>query len=295
MRKLVFILDLFILVGLSVFVFAGEYLEESRDGKILLVEEGGAYVLYIWPEFEGGDEPYITAGFMGGFANPEEQDKITSWSNNPLNRFPRVFEYDSLKNAYKIGEIPAYRSLEDYDEIFVTLNYEDEKEEYSIPISIVLGGCKQWNCLQKKVDSSCVSQHHKTCYQGGVYWMDSCNNAEELIEECKGRSCKNGVCAIEINPENEIKPIIISDVITEKELEENLYFCNGCELEEKCYPFGYRKSGNFCSDNGEFIEQLEEHSCENNFECKSNLCVSDECVDEGLFRKILNWFKKMFG
>ncbi len=34
--------------------------------------------------------------------------------------------------------------------------------------------------------------------------------------------------------------------------------------------------------------------CDNNFECKSNVCISDECVEEDLLRKILNWFKKLF-
>jgi len=71
---------------------------------------------------------------------------------------------------------------------------------------------------------------------------------------------------------------------------------DSCPLDGKCYPFGYRKSGKFCSDEGKFIEQLSgESTCENNFECSSNVCVSGKCVSEGFINKIMNWFKKLFG
>jgi hypothetical protein len=59
---------------------------------------------------------------------------------------------------------------------------------------------------------------------------------------------------------------------------------------------GYRKSGEYCSEDYAFVSQSdEEEVCENNFECESNVCVSGECVDAGLMRKILNWFKGLFG
>ncbi|MCK4647694.1 hypothetical protein KAT24_02080, partial [Candidatus Pacearchaeota archaeon] len=56
---------------------------------------------------------------------------------------------------------------------------------------------------------------------------------------------------------------------------EIFYPCSGCELEGKCYPYGYRKHGNYCSDeNNLFVNQIEEGKCDNSFECKSNVCVS---------------------
>jgi hypothetical protein len=72
--------------------------------------------------------------------------------------------------------------------------------------------------------------------------------------------------------------------------------CPGCIFDERCYTIGYRKSGEYCNASLEFISQLEgEEICENNFECDSNVCVSGECIDDGLMRKILNWFKGLFG
>jgi hypothetical protein len=72
--------------------------------------------------------------------------------------------------------------------------------------------------------------------------------------------------------------------------------CDGCSLDNKCYPYGYRKDNNFCKDNRTFIAQLNSNEkCDNNFECSSNVCVSGKCVDQGLLQKIMNWFKKLFG
>ncbi len=71
---------------------------------------------------------------------------------------------------------------------------------------------------------------------------------------------------------------------------------DSCPLDGKCYPFGYRKSGNFCSDSGGFVAQSEGNKvCDNNFECSSNVCVSGKCVSEGFIQKIMNWFSKLFG
>ena len=78
---------------------------------------------------------------------------------------------------------------------------------------------------------------------------------------------------------------------------EGVLICkDSCPLDGKCYPFGYRKSGEYCTDKGSFENQLKsDNKCENNFECSSNVCVSGNCISEGFLNKIMNWFKKMFG
>ena len=79
--------------------------------------------------------------------------------------------------------------------------------------------------------------------------------------------------------------------------EEPILFCkDSCPLDGKCYPMGYRKSEKFCSDEGMFIGQKKgDEICDNNFECKSNVCVNDKCVSQGFIEKILSWFKRLFG
>ncbi|MBA7671615.1 hypothetical protein ES703_79775 [subsurface metagenome] len=77
--------------------------------------------------------------------------------------------------------------------------------------------------------------------------------------------------------------------------EKMFYSCTGCELGGKCYPIGYRKEGRYCSDNNEFIDQSKAGTCDNSFECKSNVCISGECIEEGLIKRIIGWFRKLFG
>jgi len=70
---------------------------------------------------------------------------------------------------------------------------------------------------------------------------------------------------------------------------------DSCPSEGTCYPFGYRKEGKYCSDEGSFKEQLTENSaCENNFECSTNVCVDGKCMSSGLIQMITDWFKKTF-
>ncbi|MBU4069991.1 MAG: hypothetical protein KJ646_03330 [Nanoarchaeota archaeon] len=69
-----------------------------------------------------------------------------------------------------------------------------------------------------------------------------------------------------------------------------------CSLSDvECELISLRKDGNYCSYNKEWEKQKKVSAeCENNFECKSNVCISGECISEGLIKKILNWFKKLF-
>ena len=80
-------------------------------------------------------------------------------------------------------------------------------------------------------------------------------------------------------------------------VKEEILFCkDSCPREGKCYPFGYRKEGKFCSDLGAFTDQLHEDSaCDNNFECSTNVCIDGKCMSSGLIQKFVGWFKKLFG
>jgi hypothetical protein len=70
----------------------------------------------------------------------------------------------------------------------------------------------------------------------------------------------------------------------------------GCTYNENCLPIGTRSDNFYCSVEGGMKSQKPAgESCKNNFECTSNLCISDQCIDEGLFKRIVIWFKKLFG
>ena len=82
-----------------------------------------------------------------------------------------------------------------------------------------------------------------------------------------------------------------------EKLKEEILICkDSCPLDGKCYPFGYRKGGKYCSDEGAFKEQLKADAvCDNNFECSTNVCVDGKCISSGFIEKMTNWFKRLFG
>jgi hypothetical protein len=89
-------------------------------------------------------------------------------------------------------------------------------------------------------------------------------------------------------------PVEVSQEISQDEKKE---LCIGCIKENKCFPVGYRTSNEYCSGEQEtFLTQTsDDASCNNNFECDSNLCIDDKCVSSGLWQKIMSWFSKLFG
>lgn len=137
---------------------------------------------------------------------------------------------------------------------------------------------------------------------------DSCLDEEMLIEHyCSTEGyimsyqlkcefgCRNDKCE---GTQEEIDPEQAPIKLPRNDFVRNItYVCKGCEIDNKCYPFTYRKGGKYCSIEEEtFISQRQPDSiCENNFECSSNVCVSGKCIDEGFIQKILNWFKNLFG
>jgi len=67
-----------------------------------------------------------------------------------------------------------------------------------------------------------------------------------------------------------------------------------CFSDGLCYPLGFRLGGDYCTINGQFEDQLNQGSCNNYFECSSNLCIDGECVEQGIFRIFLRWFRGLF-
>jgi hypothetical protein len=110
----------------------------------------------------------------------------------------------------------------------------------------------------------------------------------ELIKCSYG--CKDGACIKAVPIE---EPIELSINMTS---EQATQICKGCNLENKCYPFGYRKEKSFCSDiTNQFAEQKKSKSeCKEHFECSTNLCINNECTREGFWMTITRFFRNLF-
>ena len=70
----------------------------------------------------------------------------------------------------------------------------------------------------------------------------------------------------------------------------------GCLYNTNCLPIGVRAKDLYCGIDGTLTNQLKaDESCDNNFECESNICVNDKCISGSLIQRFLDWFKKLFG
>ena len=168
-----------------------------------------------------------------------------------------VHEFGQKMCSYQETNYVIRRNLQCNLEVF----YSEVKEIFELPM---LSQKILKNGVIIKNPSPCSAETLKLTFIG--------NEMEEIIPD-------DGTGPIDFPVENQTE-----------------FFCNGCLLEEICYPLGYRKSGQFCSDSFEFIDQSKAGSvCENNFECGSNVCVSGECVSQSLIQKIIDFFRRLFG
>lgn len=108
--------------------------------------------------------------------------------------------------------------------------------------------------------------------------------AEQMIEKAE----KTGV-------KENVETAVETKAIFGEKKEEMLICKDSCPIDGKCYPFGYRKKGDYCSDEGAFKLQFKgESACDNNFECLSNVCIDSKCVSQAMIKRIMDWFGKLF-
>lgn len=167
----------------------------------------------------------------------------------------------------------------------------------------------KWECQDGSVNFGDIETNTQAVCKTYGLWkkeaLDFCSNrCSEQTGECGVKSFATLVpCTVadkpvvykpvEKTPKISIKPKVTTPTET---IGDAAVCTDSCSLAGKCYPFGYRKSGMFCSDEGKFTDQLtEKNSCENNFECSSNVCVNNACVSPGVMQKMLSWFDSLFG
>ncbi|MDP7181858.1 MAG: hypothetical protein QF811_05180 [Candidatus Woesearchaeota archaeon] len=132
-----------------------------------------------------------------------------------------------------------------------------------------------------------------------LVWVSSCDPEKQTsvfdgVSESVRFNCKES----DVEPKEEFfepEPILIEEpefLDLERpqppELEERK--CDGCISGGMCLPVGVRDKGEFCTTEGELRSQKPaDIRCDNNFECKSNVCANGSCMDSGVFKKFLSW------
>ncbi len=75
--------------------------------------------------------------------------------------------------------------------------------------------------------------------------------------------------------------------------EEDLKCGQGCNYNGECLPVGTRVASRYC-DFTQSLRVQKEGACENNYECKSNLCISGNCLSEAGGRNFLEDVEKTY-
>ena len=107
-------------------------------------------------------------------------------------------------------------------------------------------------------------------------------------------------------PVNNLKPIIDQEIIKQAP-PTPLNCAQGCDIDEGCLPLGTRMKEDskavYCDVDGQLKPQLTVGAtCDNNFECTTNSCLSGQCTDlkqelseqRGLMERILQWLNRLF-
>ncbi|MGY4884354.1 MAG: hypothetical protein ACP5NZ_02120 [Nanobdellota archaeon] len=233
------------------------------------------YVGYNCTDSDGGKNYYLKGELRDLFNNKSFFDTCIMEINGSLRASPygsNLSEGYCTENSYKF-------------------------ETYVCP-----NGCREGACIQQQTNSTNNTNppipptKREICINAGGIWKvfsNGCADSCELV-----RNMRNVACTQVITEGCECGP---DKCWTGTRCELNnqstgITTCNsGCLLNQKCYTFGYRKSGVYCAETNAFIPQLgNEAVCENNFECKSNLCIDSQCMNQGLMKKFMSWLKGSF-
>ena len=156
------------------------------------------------------------------------------------------------------------------------------------------GVCKTAEEWKMEAKEFCRSKCHKT--SSFLCGINQFSVAGECYAEPKEEPAAAPIEQEEKEKEEELKKEKPEEPKKPEEKEEFLFCRDSCPSEGKCYDFGYRKEGKFCSDEGLFVEQLmDDAACENNFECSTNVCVDGRCISSGLIQKVIDWIRSLFG
>jgi hypothetical protein len=241
--------------------------------------------------------------------------------NEKLRDFPFLLSYKVHGSPHSVGigflESPVSEISRDtiYTSTNEVLNYYEQNQNSLSLFIDVAGACSQDILYVRNDESFCCWPQTwlKTGIWNFMHVIGDNDNigysfGKNLIDErIIGLAYKKthhsqgmlygDILAIMPPSDNGNQKFELSESQIEDDKEGDILICNdSCLLDEKCYPFGYRILDKFCSNTGSFVKQLKgENSCENNFECSSNVCVSGSCVNKGFLQKVMNLFKKLFG
>lgn len=153
------------------------------------------------------------------------------------------------------------------------------------------------------------------CDDNDISTTDSCSGTPKKCSNTKITECKTGdnYCPTNCNYEQDKDCPEPGECSTDSDCDDNdactTDRCagtpkkcsnqktgSGCDLNGNCVPIGTRTENKYCDVDNSFKNQkIGEGSCDNNYECSSNICVNNQCIEANFIQKIIEWFKRLFG
>jgi len=214
---------------------------------------------------------------------------------------PKVlFVVDGTEKSVHVGE------LEDVtDELFIKVASISEAELEGVvtdKVNFVLKHCHYEEKVRECYDSDGGKNREKYGYveYNGEKFKDECTGdrvvseaychegvSERIAIECnEGELCIDGRCKVTDGKQDD----------SGKDKDGDTIECTqGCFLEGSCVSIGYRHSEQYCDLSKAFVDQKASGACENNFECLSNVCADQQCIEQGFIRKLIAWLSRLFG
>ena len=138
----------------------------------------------------------------------------------------------------------------------------------------------------------------KGLHTGEPSCSDGIRNGDEQGVDC-GDSCpiKCSADSCNLNSDCDDKNACTFDIcLGSPRICSNIEVNLGCNHNNSCVPVGVRGGELYCDTDRTMKSQLDANEqCENNYQCKSNFCVSNTCLSPNFMQKLINWFRNMFG
>lgn len=162
--------------------------------------------------------------------------------------------------------------------------YCNEKGTFSV---------KQLRCPYRCNTDKCQNASIIRCGDFVCNTNETCSTCARDCGGCKfnnteiNNSAKQNIPEkVEIKSENKIAPNSSKEKIGVGNSN-----CDGCMIDGKCLRYGLRKKAQFCNSDGFLKNQSDkDSSCNNGYECKTNICTKNKCIEGNLFQKIMSWF-----
>ena len=145
-------------------------------------------------------------------------------------------------------------------------------------------------CGTQKYPDTCFSSNSvlEYYYDAGIDYYN-----RVYLTCAAGKECKNGACIASVSSGSSGS---VGARKSDAGSRVNPCIAMGCSTENKCLPFGARSGSTYCALDGKMkAQQATADKCENNWQCTSNVCASEQCIDAGLMKKIIAWFRNFFG